>query len=155
MGIKWNNKDIHLPCLSYHLPSAEIRLFSPQTYHTLYGGHSVVFGEKAVKLIDKISITIPINGEMGNVPMVYKSACTAKEIKEIEPLICSALPHYERKIDFMGSWSSNEFANWGVGHKTALQSKNVGVDENRNLSSAQKELLLWHQQLGVSMQHIQ
>jgi hypothetical protein len=24
---------IYTPCLSYHLPSAEIRLFSPQTYH--------------------------------------------------------------------------------------------------------------------------
>ena len=91
---KWNEEDVYLPCLSYHLPSAEIRLFSPQTYHTLYGGHSVVFGDRVVKLIDKISITIPINGEMGNVPMFYKSACTAKEIKEIRPFSCLTLPHY-------------------------------------------------------------
>ena len=100
---KWNDENIYLPCLLYHLPSAEIRLFSPQTHHTLYGRHSVVFGDAAVKMIDKISISIPINGEMGNVPIVYKSACTAKEIKEIGPLIRSALPYYERKIDFMGS----------------------------------------------------
>ncbi len=39
---KIDGNDIFLPCLSYHLPSAEIRLFSPQTYHTLYGGHSTV-----------------------------------------------------------------------------------------------------------------
>ena len=70
-----------------------------------------MFGDRAVKMIDKISIPIPINNEMGNVPMVYKSACTAKEIKEIGPLIRSALPHHERKIDFTGSWSSNEFDN--------------------------------------------
>ena len=88
-------------------------------------------GDKVVKSIDKISIRIPINGEMGNVPMVYKSACTTREINEIGPLIRSALPHHERKMDFMGSWSSNEFANWGVGSKAAFQSKNVGVDENR------------------------
>ena len=35
---KFNVDDdpVYLPCLAYHLPSAEIRLFSPQTYHTLY-----------------------------------------------------------------------------------------------------------------------
>ena len=37
---------VYLPCLSYHLPTAEIRRFSPQTYHTLYGGHSTVFGDR-------------------------------------------------------------------------------------------------------------
>ena len=51
---KWNDEDIYLPCLSYHLPSIEIRLFSPQTYHTLYGGHSVLFGDRAVKLIEEV-----------------------------------------------------------------------------------------------------
>eukprot|EP00956_Cyclotella_meneghiniana_P028265 scaffold65213_cov39-Cyclotella_meneghiniana.AAC.4 len=37
-----DGKAFFLPCLSYHLPSAEIRLFSPQTYHTIYGGYSHV-----------------------------------------------------------------------------------------------------------------
>jgi hypothetical protein len=32
---------------------------------------------------------------------------------------------------------------------------NVAVDENANLSSAQKELLLWHWKLGISMQRVQ
>ena len=27
-----NGEAVYLPCLSYHLPSAEVRLFSPQTY---------------------------------------------------------------------------------------------------------------------------
>ena len=40
---KINGEDIYLPCLSNHLPSVDVRLFSPQTYHTLYGGHSAVF----------------------------------------------------------------------------------------------------------------
>jgi len=30
--------------LPYHLPNAEVWLFSPQTFHTLYGGKSDVFG---------------------------------------------------------------------------------------------------------------
>ena len=155
---------VYLPCLSYHLPSAEIRLFSPQTYHTLYGGHSAVFGDKVVKLIDNLKIEIAINGDAGNVPMIYKSACTAEEIKNIGPHIRSALPHYERKIDFFGSWSSNNFANWGLDLQSdkfdtcgvfGLQVRNVGLDANTNLSNAQKELLLWHFKLGVSMRHIQ
>jgi hypothetical protein len=35
---------VYLPCVSYHLPSTDIRLFSPQVYHQIYGGHSVVNG---------------------------------------------------------------------------------------------------------------
>ena len=56
---------VYLPCLSYHLPSTEIYSFSPQTYHTLYGGHSAVFGNKVVKLIDSLKIEIAINGDAG------------------------------------------------------------------------------------------
>ena len=94
-----NGEAVYLPCLSYHLPSAEVRLFSPQTYHTLYGGHSAVFGDKAVELINDLSITIPIDERSGNVPMVLKPACTPKEIREIGPHIRSALPHYLREED--------------------------------------------------------
>ena len=32
-----NGEVIYLPCLSCHLPSAEVRLFSPQAYHKLCG----------------------------------------------------------------------------------------------------------------------
>ena len=41
---KINGEDVFILCLSYHLPTAEVCLFSPQTYHTLYGRHSAVFG---------------------------------------------------------------------------------------------------------------
>ena len=72
-----DGEPVYLPCLSYHLPSAAIRLFSPQTYHKLYGGHSAVFGDKAVTMIDRMSIPIPINCKGGNVPVIYNSACNA------------------------------------------------------------------------------
>eukprot|EP00956_Cyclotella_meneghiniana_P000566 scaffold631_cov49-Cyclotella_meneghiniana.AAC.3 len=42
-----DGNELFLPCLSYHLPTADVRLFSPQTYHTIYGGHSVVTGDMA------------------------------------------------------------------------------------------------------------
>jgi len=31
--------DLNLPCVSYHLPTTDVRLFSPQVYHQIYGGH--------------------------------------------------------------------------------------------------------------------
>ena len=69
---------VYLPCLSYHLPSAAIRLLSAQTYHKLYGGHSAVFGDKTATIIDWMSIHIPINYEGGNIPLIYNYACNAR-----------------------------------------------------------------------------
>ena len=65
-------------------------------------------------MMDQLSITILINGETGNVPMVYNSACSAVEIAKIDPLIRSVLPHYERKVDMLGSSVSNNFSSWGI-----------------------------------------
>ena len=155
---RWNGESVYLPCLSYHLPTAEVRLFSPQTYHKLYGGHSAVFGDRAVMMIGDMDITIPIDSEASNVPMVFDSSCSTKEIKEIGPHIRSALPHYERKVDFLGSWSKDNFANWGLGNTLKGRHSvlpNVASDENTNLTNAQKELLLWHWKLGISMPRIQ
>jgi hypothetical protein len=91
----------YLPCLSYHLPSAKIRLFSPQTYHTIYGGHSSVNGDRVEKYIDRHKLVIPIDRQVLNVLMVYNSGVTAQEMKDHGPFIRSALPAYERMVDCM------------------------------------------------------
>ena len=65
-----DGEPVYLPCLSYHLPSAAISLFPPQTYHKLYGEHSAVFGDKAVTMIDRMSSPIPIDCKGGNIPMI-------------------------------------------------------------------------------------
>ena len=146
-----------MPYLSYHLETAEICLFSPQIYHTLCSGHSKVHGDRVVKSLDDLQIEIPIDSRAGNVPMIQSCACSQKEIQDMGPHVCSALPHFERKQDLLGSWSESNFANWGIDSgdelvsRFGLRSGNVGVDANINLSSAQKELLLWHLKLGVSM----
>ena len=36
-----NEKYVFSPCISYHLPTTDVRLFSPQTYHQLHGAHSI------------------------------------------------------------------------------------------------------------------
>jgi hypothetical protein len=162
-----DGNDIFIPCLSYHLPSAEIRLFSPQTYHNLYGGHSAVFGQRVEMFIDHLRIGIGIDPSASNVPMVYNCSVSAQEMKDHAPFIRSALPKYEMKMDFLGGWSSEVLKSWNLaseeinsefGHycrASGFGLPNVGVDTNVNLTSAQKELLLWHWKLGISMQRIQ
>ena len=56
---EWWGKPMYLPCLYYDLPSAEICVLPPQTYHTLYGRHITVFGGRVVMMIDHSPIKIP------------------------------------------------------------------------------------------------
>lgn len=166
-----NGDDIFLPCLSYHLPTAEVRLFSPQTYHTLYGGHSAVGGDKVDMYIDMHKIEIPIDRESSNVPMVHDCHVTSKEMKDHGPYIRSALPKYNRMVDSLGAWSHQNYKQWKMAtvpldpemeiaqefdrYAGSFGLPNVGTHDNKNLSGAQKELLLWHWKLGISMQRIQ
>ena len=164
---KIDGKDIFLPCLSYHLPSAEIWLFSPQTYHMIYGGHSTVTGDTVEKFIDHLRIKIPVETCGSNVPMIYGSAVSPREMKDHGPFIRSALPQYQRKSNALGSFSDGMFRDWNIstvavdeefdkyGSTMGHAFPGVGVPDNRNLSSAQKELLLWHWKLGISMQRVQ
>ena len=156
-----DGEDIFLPCLSYHSSSAEVRLFSLQTYHTLYCGHTVVGGDKVETFLDHLKIGVGIDQERSNLPMVHNCAVSAQEMKEHGPHIRSALPQYKRQVDFLGGWSDEHFKRWKLstiaveqdfGHYccgSAHATPNVAIDANVNLSSAQKELLLWHWKLGI------
>ena len=61
----WNDKgkDVFLPCVSYHLPITDIRLFSPQTYHQMHGGYSTVTGGSVEMILKNNKIVIPIRCE--------------------------------------------------------------------------------------------
>ena len=69
-------------------------------------------------------------------------------------------------MDFLGGWSSTLFREWNVacteidvefGHYagSGYACSNISSEANQNLSTAQKELLLRHWKLGISMQRIQ
>jgi hypothetical protein len=109
-----DGEPFYLPCLSYHLPSADVRLFSPQTYHTIYGGHSAVLGEQVDMFIDQFKLNIPINREGSNVPIIFNCNVSASEMKEHGPFIRSALPKFERMADALGTWSTANFASWKI-----------------------------------------
>ncbi len=84
-------------------------------------------------------------------------------MREHGPKIRSALPQYKRKVDFLGYWSSALFQEWNVAHTeidvefghyagSGYACSNISSEANQNLSTAQKEFLLWHWKLGISMQ---
>eukprot|EP00956_Cyclotella_meneghiniana_P015029 scaffold22790_cov42-Cyclotella_meneghiniana.AAC.1 len=99
--------------------------------------------------------------------MLHGCHVSPQEMKEHGPHIRSALPSYKRKTDALGSFTEGLFQNWNlatipvdeefdaVASSFGYGLPGVGVPDNHNLSSAQKELLLWHWKLGVSMQRVQ
>ena len=107
-------------------------------------------------------LVVPINQEGAHVPTISNSAVSRKEIAIINPCICSALPHIERKNEFLGSWVSQNYDHWKVktvcdefDHYVGFCGPCVASADNVNLTATQKELLLWHWKLGVSMRRIQ
>ena len=62
-----NGKYEFLPCISYHLPTKDVRLFSPQTYHNLHGAHSTVKGFNVQMVLKNHKIVIPINIQEPNI----------------------------------------------------------------------------------------
>ena len=80
-NFKIDGNDVFLPCLSYPLPSAEVHLVSPQTYHTLYGGHSTVGGDQVQMFIDHLKIGVKIDRESSNMPMVKDCWVSFEEMK--------------------------------------------------------------------------
>ena len=174
---------IYLPLLCYHLPTADIRLLSPQTYHQLHGGASHLIGNgSAISMeiracgpnLPAQLIMIPIEKQSTNLPVVYDVACTDYERETYGQNLRSALAKHH--MDFKGSWSQariglsrhqprlNIHRQWNSKVEEfefeyqatkAMCCPCVGDDANSNLSGPQRELLLWHWKLGISMTRIQ
>ena len=120
-----NGDPIYLPILCYHLPTADIRLLSPQTYHQLHGGESSIV-ESGTRVAMKLPqqgptspthvIEIPIDLRGTNLPVIHDVACTDKEREIIGPRLRSSLA--KRAMDFQGSWKEAE---------TSLARKDIGL----------------------------
>jgi hypothetical protein len=138
-------------------------LFSPQTYHQRYGGSGVIDGDgvliKLPKQIDysiRHDIHIPVDKYGSNLPMVFNVAPTAKEKKEISHHFRSSLAFLRRSLGFCGKWSvdMDEFE-YEFGTIKQMLGACVSSEDNCNLTNGQKELLLWHWKLGISMGRVQ
>jgi hypothetical protein len=73
-----NGNPVFLPCVSYHLPQTDVRLFSPQTYHQMHGGYSEVYGQSIQMKLRTSSILIDINRDHANLPIVHDSFVSEK-----------------------------------------------------------------------------
>jgi hypothetical protein len=146
--------------VSYHLPMMDVRLFSPQIYHQLHGGHSVVNGDEMVMkfLKEGASILIPIDRNATNLPVVHNSFVSEKVKREHASKFWSAL-------HATGLFAALDyFANVSVDQNLSTPSRKqdpvssfpcVGGLNNKNLWMPQKKLLLWHWKLGIGMQPLQ
>ena len=92
-------------------------------------------------------------------PIINNSAVSSSEMQKIGANVCCTLPRVERKIDFMGHCSSHNFRSWNLatldGNEVDFFRPSVLAQDNVNMSRAQKELLLWHNKLGISMSRVQ
>ena len=69
----YQGKDIFLPCVSYHLSTTDVHVFSPQTYHQMHGGHSRLSVD-SMEIYCKVNrIVIHIWSNQTNLPIVYNS----------------------------------------------------------------------------------
>ena len=102
-----NGQEIFLPCVSYHLTQTDVRLFSPQTYHQMHGGHSMARAHQVEMKLSNHRIIIPVNLGGTNLPAVYNSFVTEQQKKDIGHQMRSSFA-YSRltKLDFFGDLDS-------------------------------------------------
>jgi hypothetical protein len=155
-------EDVFLPCVAYHLPTADIRLFSPQTYHQMHNFSSTITAKEVVMHLKDHNIVIPIDEGPSNLPMVWNPSVSAEEQREIGLNFVSKLDF----CDLPGLSSMFQappppsmvdtfhHSSW-EGVWSDLICPCVGTNDNINLSGPQKELLTWHWKSGIGMQRIQ
>ncbi len=151
-----NGNPVFLPCVSYHLPQTDVRLFSPQTYHQMHGGYSEVYGQSIQMKLRTSSILIDINRDHANLPIVHDSFVSEKAKRGLAPLMRSGLCQARLSaLDFFGEIDASVSPIVGNADSTCFPCfSSIGDSENANLTNPQKELLLWHWKLGIGMQRI-
>ncbi len=146
-----NGNHVYLPCVSYHLPTMDVRLFSPQIYHQLHGGHSVVNGNEVVMKFCKKEalISIPIDRNATNLPLCTILSCPRRSWESMPPssgLLFMRLG-FMQHLTTLPTCQSTKICQPRRGNRIpfpASQFPCVGGLKNENLLMPQKELLLWH-----------
>jgi hypothetical protein len=154
---------VYLPCISYHLPEMDVRLFSPQTYHQMHGGYSEVYGDSVQMKLRTSTISIGISRDHTNLPVVHDSFVTEKAKRALGVRMRSGLCQSRLSVldfftdidQFFLTLKTLTVHSSGTDQSSFQCFPCVGDSSNSNLSSAQKELLLWHWKLGINMYRVQ
>ena len=152
-----DGKPVFLPCVSYHLPQTDVRLFSPQTYHQMHGGYSEVHGQSIQMMLCTSTISITINQGLTNFPVVHDSFVSEKAKRGLGPLMRLGLCQTRMPVlDFFGEIDKVVSSIFTQSDQTFFPCfPCIGDSENKNLTSPQRELLLWHWKLGINMYWVQ
>ena len=127
--VRWNLQDslgnpVEIELIGYHIPTAEVRLLSPQVLLKTVGG-SAVMKENKIKF------------SLDNGYQFSAKFCSRSNL----PLIPLA-QNQQRNF-----W--NEAFGYTVNNISKINElRSILASDNTNLSSSQKELLLWHQRLS-------
>ncbi|EJK66248.1 hypothetical protein THAOC_12847, partial [Thalassiosira oceanica] len=224
-------RPVFVPCISYHLPTTDVRLFSPQAHHQIWKpseSHLTDDGTRVVFTDRGVTIDIPIDRAAGNIPLVYNCSTTREEQRRYGPMVLESLPrcpehHFfaddedpegayafvnpsTRRTSSLGKFggqrskprlskfggkasrvstpkrhpkfdrpkldldisnasftlpdpdppdASDIAAEFGAMLEHRGLNAQVIAEENSNLTTGQKELLLWEMRLGIGMQRIQ
>jgi hypothetical protein len=106
-----NGNPVYLPCVSYHLPKTDVRLFSPQTYHQMHGGYSEVHSNCIRMLLKTSTIEIQIVREEHNLPVVFDSFVSGKAKKALASNMRSGLCH--TRLNALDFFHDNDLGNLG------------------------------------------
>jgi hypothetical protein len=168
--IEWNIEDVHgvrrpLPTTAYLVPTATIRLFSPQVYikenpktANLYLNAS---GIKLTMACGTI-LSFPIQAGSNLPMMLTQEALTNDRLTSCKPVHVASRVSYLNILAFACTSTYDRFAqdsSFKLSTANAFQSPfddAVFKKTNWNLTSAQQELLLWHYRLGhINLPHVQ
>ncbi len=116
--------------MGYHIPNADIHLLSPQVLIRTSGGHALLNYNSMDISLDDGTILSANYCPCANLPMVPPALSMS-----MEPRYCFWLDAFGYCIQ---------------AYKEIIEIKSVLHQTNSNLSSSQKEILLWHQRLSYA-----
>ena len=143
---------VYRPGLAYHMPSADIRLFSPQANIQVYGGSATLEGRMLTyTLPDGRLVDIELDNQ-SNLPLVHDFVCNSEEHRiEGTRFMNSHSLYYNQTVSF-----NQQQVGSGEGVNPVMFVGTCVTDEtNQNLTGPQKELLHWHHKLCINMQDLQ
>ena len=88
-----NGTTCYFPCVSYHITSTDVRLFSLQTYHQTHGGYYSVHVNQVMINLKDHEIKITTNSKNSNITVITDYFVIIKEKEKYVPQFKSALDH--------------------------------------------------------------
>jgi hypothetical protein len=155
-------KSVFLPCISYHLPQTDACLFSPETNRQMHGGYSKVYSQSIQMKLHTSTFSITIKQGLINLPVVHDSFVSEKAKHGLGPLMRSGLRQMRTTSDaylcfgFLGEIDTVVSSSFTQSEDTFFPCfPCVSNSENNDLTSSQRELLLWHWKLGINVYQVQ